>query len=104
MPAEIPDSVADALDGGRKAITRDTIQNAAVGTSLIGHRAISRIVGLLAVNSAASAPVARLETCKPSANVKRTSSAPVAGVTMNAPQVLPPIFMNIAISSGSPGA
>jgi hypothetical protein len=90
-------------DGRRKAITSDIIQNAAAGTSLIGHSVISRIVGQLAVNSAASAPVARPETCTPSTKVKRTSSALDRGVTMNAPQ-LPPIFMNIAISSGSPGA
>src|SRR3954467_7010889 len=102
-PGAIPDRAAEAYGRFHHAKTSATVQNAAAGTSLIGHNVISRIVGLLAVNSAASAPVARPETCTPSAKVERTSTAPDSGVMMKAPQ-LPTTVMNIAIRSGKPGA
>src|SRR3954454_18011204 len=102
-PAAIPDRAAEAYGRFHHANTSDTFQNAAAGTSLMGHSVISRIVGLLAVNSAASAPVARPETCTPSAKVERISTAPASGVMMNAPQ-LPSRVMNTAIRSGKPGA
>src|SRR5262245_19395289 len=69
-PAAIPDRTADVNDDRCHATTRDSIQNAAAGTSLIGHSDIIRIVGLLAVSRAASAPVVRPETYDPSTAVR----------------------------------
>src|SRR5262245_26198565 len=103
MPAEMPERAADLTDAGRQAATRDIIQNAAVGTSLIGQRDMNRIVGLAAVSRAASAPVVRPDTYDPSTAVKRTSRALERGVTTNGPQ-LPPTLWNTAIRSGNPGA
>src|SRR5262245_37626544 len=60
-------------------------------------------VGLAATRIAAMAPVTRPDTRTPSAYASRTRAAPQSGFTMNGPQP-PPILMNIAISSGNPGA
>jgi len=103
MPAEIPERTAAVNDDRCHASTSDNIQNAAAGTSLIGHSDIIRIVGLVAVSSAASAPVARPDTYDPSTAVRRMSSALLRGLTTKGPQ-LPPTFRNRAISSGNPGA
>src|SRR5262245_10508051 len=103
MPAEMPERVADVNDADRQAVTRDIIQNAPVGTSLIGQSDINRIVGLVAVSRAASAPVVRPDTYDPSTAVRRMSTALQRGVMTNGPQ-LPPAFWNTAISSGNPGA
>ena len=79
-PVNRPAMMALPIPDGDAAASA-AIQNAAAGTSAIGHSAMKRTVGAVAVSTAPTIPTAGLKNRRPTRKVEKTNRAAHAGAT-----------------------